>query len=97
MSDADMLPAPKIQLLPGSDPKWEREYRKFLQLRPSLLPKYRGKYVAIHQGKVVESGDDQLAVALRAYAKHGYVPIYVGLVSDDPPKTARIPSPRSYP
>ena len=97
MSDHDLLPAPEIQQLHTSDPKWEREFAAFVRLKPSLLSSYRGKYVAIHEGKVVDSGDDQIAVALRAYSNYGYVPIYVGLVSDEAHPIVRIPSPRLRP
>ncbi len=94
MSEVETLPAPLIQPPSGSDGKWEREYREFLRLRATLLNTYLGKYVAIHEGKVVESGDDQISVALRAYAKCGYVPLYVGLVSDAAAAPLRVPSPR---
>ena len=33
------------------------------------------------------------SVALQAYRQHGPIPIYVGLVSDQPPLPMRIPSP----
>jgi hypothetical protein len=76
------------------DGKWEREYRAFLKLRASLMPTFGGKFVAVHDGQVVGSGDDQIAVALGAYSKCGYVPIYVGLVSDEPQPSVRVPLPR---
>ncbi|MBI4601762.1 MAG: hypothetical protein HY721_07360 [Planctomycetes bacterium] len=97
MSEVEIRPPPEIQGPSAPNAKWEREYREFLRLKPSLLAKYRGCYVAIHDGKVVESGADQTTVALRAYAKHGYVPMYVGLVSDEPQPRFRLPSPRVYP
>jgi len=95
--EVDILPAPDARSLPGPNAKWEREYREFLRLKPSLLAKFRGCFVAVHDGKVVESGEDQTTVALRAYAKYGYVPIYVGFVSDEPAPCLRLPSPRIYP
>ena len=55
------------------------------------------KYVAIHQGKVVDSGVDEITLGLRIYAKFGSVPIYVGHVSNEPQRVARIPSPRLQP
>ena len=79
---------------PPAQGKWEQEFRAFLSLRPSLLPTHRDKYVAIHEGKVVDSGEDEIALGLRVYAKFGYVPIYVGRVSDEPQPIVRIPSPR---
>src|SRR3954447_8856344 len=93
MSDAAILPAPTIDL-PPADAKWWREYRAFLDMGPELREAHRGRYVAVHEGKVVGSGTDKVAVALRAYEEFGYVPIYVGLVSDAPGPPARMPSPR---
>lgn len=94
MNETPILPAPEIPSAPISDSKWERERREFMRLKPSLMATHQNQYVAIHEGQVVESGEDQIEVALRAYRRHGYVPIYVGHVSNDPPRVARIPSPR---
>jgi hypothetical protein len=53
-------------------------------LLPELLPGYRGKFVAIHEGKVVDSDADDIALVQRVHAQVGYVPIHVGLVSEQP-------------
>jgi hypothetical protein len=74
--------------------EWQRERRAFLRLLPSLLPSYRGQYVAIHEGKVVESGPELVPVALRAHQRYGNVPIYVDLVTDEPARIVRISGPR---
>jgi hypothetical protein len=92
MSQADVLPAPVLPA-PESD-KWRSEQQSFWRQLPELLKVHRGQYVAIHNGNVVESGADKLAVAERAYARFGYVPIFVHLVSDEPQSLARVPSPR---
>jgi hypothetical protein len=39
--------------------------------------------VAIHEGQVVDTGDDKLALALRVLAKVGNVAIHVGLVTEE--------------
>jgi hypothetical protein len=62
---------------------------------PELLKSYRDQFVAIHDGIVVESGPDKLDVAGRAYARFGYVPIYVSKVTDQPQPPIRVPSARS--
>ena len=95
MKRTNALPAPKIEPFPAAEDKWERERRAFNRLRPSLLRSHLGKYVAIHQCKVVDSGNDQIAVALRVYKRFGYVPIYVGQVLAELPSPVRMPSPRS--
>src|SRR5262245_44556744 len=84
--------------LPVSDnDKWRCEQRAFHQLLPKLLQSHPGQFVAIHDGKVVESGSDKLEVAGRAYARFGYVPIFVSLVTDQLHAPVRIPSPRRFP
>ena len=93
MGESDTMPPPVLAPLPES--KWQREYAAFLRLLPELLRSaYCGKHVAIHDGRVVASGDDRIRVALDAYAQHGYLPIHVGLVSTEPPPLVRVASPR---
>ena len=96
MNQTDVMPAPEFHPVVALDSKWSCEHEAFLRSLPSLLATHRGTFVAIHEGQVAGSGDDQAAVALAAYAKYGYVPIYVGLVSDAPQPTARIVSPRLH-
>ena len=91
MNKVETMPAPVLPALP--DDKWRREQRAFRALLPALLKTHRGQYVAVHEGQVVESGEDKLAVAGRAYARFGYVPIYVSLVTEQP-AVVRVPSPR---
>jgi hypothetical protein len=92
MSEPVIYPAPLLPPRPTN--KWRREQLAFLRLLPELLRTHRGKYVAVHEEKVVDSGEEKLAVAMRAYAQHGYVPIFVGLVTDEPLPPVRVPSPR---
>jgi hypothetical protein len=75
--------------------KFEREYRAFWLMLPQLLKTHRNLYVAVHDGQLVDSDADNIALALRVYAKIGYIPIYVGLVTDEPQPLARIPYRRS--
>src|SRR5262245_44355072 len=82
---------------PPPDGKWRREQQAFRRLLPELLRTHQGQYVAIHEGEVVESGPDKLAVAERAYARFGYVPINVTLVSAEPTAPVRVPSPKTLP
>jgi hypothetical protein len=92
MSSTELQPAPQIPV-PTED-KWLREQRAFRQLLPVLLTTLKEQYVAIHEGQVVEHGSDKLDVAKRAYARFGYVPIFVGRVADELIAPERIRSPR---
>ncbi len=78
-------------LIPLSGPtKWEREYRAFQKLLPSLLLTRRGQYVAIHDEQGVDSGDNEIALIQRVFAKVGNVPIHIDPVADHP-RIARVP------
>lgn len=94
MSQADVLPAPELERLADGMSKWEQERSAYWRLLPTLVSRYRDQYVAVHEGQVVDSGADQVELALRVYRRFGYVPIYVGLVSDDPVRMLRVPTPR---
>ena len=90
----EAFPAPVLKPPPSKNEKWEREYAAFLEMLPDLLQTHRGKYVAVHEGRVVDSDDDKIGLALRVYEKYGYIPIYVGLVTVTP-TVYRMPSTRN--
>lgn len=89
MSEPITSPAPVVELPPLIQTKWEREYKAFRQLLPELLAAHRGQFVVIHEGKLVDSGDDKLALALRVLTKVGNVAIHVGLVSEEQEPVSR--------
>ncbi len=89
MSESITLPAPVIEVPPPPRSKWDREFQAFRRQLPQLLPTHRGCYVAIHEEKVVDSGNDKLTVALRVIAKIGNVAIHVGLVTEEPEPLSR--------
>jgi hypothetical protein len=92
MSSTKLLQAPVLPEPP--EDKFLKEQRAVHRLLPELLQSHRNEFVAIHEEQVVESGTDQIDVAERAYARFGYVPILVTLVTSQPRKPIRIPSPR---
>ncbi|MBI1914403.1 MAG: hypothetical protein HYS12_06640 [Planctomycetes bacterium] len=96
MSKPDLLPAPVVELPVPAENKWQREHRAFLRLLPELLKTHKGKYAAIHEEQCVDSDEDQITLALRVYARYGYIPIHVGLVAEEQP-VVRIPSHRTFP
>lgn len=77
-------------------PKWQRDYEVFLRLLPELLKTHRGQYVAIHDGQLVETGEDRVEVVLRVWDRFGYGPMHVGLVAEPPPAPIHIPHYRLY-
>ncbi len=96
MTEPVTLPAPVIERAPRAQSKWEQEYEAFIRLLPELLRTHRGRYVAVHDQRVIDSDDDPIALIKRVHARHGYVPIHVELVTDTPPVPARIPHYREY-
>ncbi len=95
MSEITIQPALEVHVMVPQPGKGEREYQAFLRLLPELLPEYRGKFVAIHEGQVVDSDADDIALVQRVHARVGYVPIHVGLVTDQR-SIVRIPHYREY-
>ncbi len=93
MAESEIIPAPRIERPPAPS-KFERERWAFFKQLSELLKEHEGEYVAIHDGQVVGHGADQAEVALKAYADFGYVPIYVGKVTAEPPPPARIGTPQ---
>lgn len=89
MNETIVIPPEAIIRPPRN--KWEREYQAFVRLLPELLKTHRGKYVALHEGQVIESGDDRLEVIFRALEKTSGASIHVDLVSEQPPPPIRIP------
>jgi len=76
------------------DSQWEMDRRAFWEMRESLLPRYRGKYVAVYRGEGVDDDDDRIALTDRVYRCYGYVPVYCQLVTDGPLPVHRVSSPR---
>jgi hypothetical protein len=83
MASAETITLPAPILEPKSPPsKWAQEYQAFRRLLSELLRTHRGQYVAIHDGQVIASGSDKLAVALDAFRQIGNTSIHVGLVAE---------------
>jgi hypothetical protein len=95
MSNTTTSPTFEVKVPVPQLTKGEREYHAFLRLLPELLATHRGQYVAIHEGQVVDSGADDIALIQRVHARVGYVPIHVGLVVEPRP-VERIPHYREY-
>jgi hypothetical protein len=44
----------------------------YWSVRPDLLQKFRGKWVAVHKGRVVAVGDDPVSIMDEALREDGY-------------------------
>ncbi|HEY1861168.1 MAG TPA: hypothetical protein VGG61_12475 [Gemmataceae bacterium] len=80
---------------PRPKTKWEREYQAFRRLLPELLKTHMEKYVVIHEEQLIDSGDDDISLAVQFFAKYGNVSPHIGLVTETPP-VCRIPHYRVF-
>lgn len=78
--------------LAEADEAFAREVAAFKALKPELLKKFPGQYVAIYQKQVVANGVNRLALVKEVYSRFGEVPCYVEKVSSELPRRIRIPS-----
>lgn len=81
----------KVAARPAAPPEFLREAEAFERLKPELLKQYKGRVVAIYQGKVVMVGENVLDVHAAVTDKFGPVPCYVDQV-EETPRRVRIPS-----
>lgn len=87
--DTTVLSPPSAAWPPPPRSKWEREYRAFRRLLPQLLATHRGRYVAVHDGQVLDADTDEMALILRVLERVGNVDVHVGLVTDRPESAYR--------
>lgn len=58
--------------------EWEENRRAFWRMHSELLAKgYEGKWVAVYQGRVVDSDEEVEILLKRVREKFGYVPVYI--------------------
>ncbi len=74
--------------------KVKRERAAVESLKPELLKKYRGKYVAVHNGEVVEAATDLRSLRSKVFARFGYTPMLHKLVSAEPDRVIMVRSPK---
>ena len=68
------------------------EAEAFARLKPGLMPKYAGQYVAIYGGEVIGSGEDEFALLRRIHQQYGPIPCCIDRVDDLPLRKVRITS-----
>jgi len=80
------------KFIPSQKNVLELSKKYYEKHKESLLKKYKCKYIAILNNKVIGSGKDFSRLAQRIYKKYGYQTIYMPFV-DAREKVVRIPSP----
>jgi Family of unknown function (DUF5678) len=77
-----MLPAQTASLPAEQQQRLHADFlaneQAYLQMRERLLPRYRGQWVAVHEGKVLVAGANLLTVTEAAAATGGHP--YIALV-----------------
>jgi hypothetical protein len=71
---------------------FEQEAAAYETLKPFLLQHYLGQYVAIYQGEVVASGNNQFTLLKQVHKKYGPVACYIDKVEAEDRPPVRIPS-----
>lgn len=76
------------------DQKLSKEIRAFERLHPQLAEQYLGKFVALHNERVVDSDEAFEALFLRIQARFGDTPVLIRQVTSNPVLELRASSPR---
>jgi hypothetical protein len=76
MSIGTSVPPFEVVLPTLTPSKAEREQQAFLRLLPVLLQTHAGRFVAIHEEKLVDHDADDIALVERVHRRFGYVPIH---------------------
>ena len=82
---------------PRKLPRLELERLAFLRIAKRLTSDstYKGRFVAILKGSLVDSDEDKIELIKRIYRKHGYVPVYIGKLPYER-RALEMPSPEYY-
>jgi len=78
---------------PGRADDLQRDIEWYRKNRPALLRRYRGEYVAIIDGTIVDHGRDFGTLATRVFGRFGNRNVYMPRVQANEP-TLRVRSPR---
>jgi HEPN domain-containing protein len=89
----EILEAPKLFVPEAEADKWVQEERAFFRQLPELLKTKRGKWVAIHEERVVEIGDSLREVLISVRKRYPKTEAYIQLVDEKLP-VAKMMSPK---
>jgi hypothetical protein len=73
---------------------FEKEKLAFERLKQNCLrdKRFKGKFIAVLNGKIVDCDEDDRRLAKRVYDRHGYRTIFIGKVTEVQ-RTVEFPSP----
>jgi hypothetical protein len=74
--------------------KVEKEQAIFEQQKSELLKKYRGRYIAMHNGEVVATAANLRVLRTKVFARFGHTPMLHTLVTADPDREIVVRSPQ---
>ena len=74
--------------------KLSSEIEAFRTMHDDLLARYRGRYVAVHDGRVVDHDANRRALYLRIRARFGETPVLIRQVTDQAEREWVVLSPR---
>lgn len=74
--------------------KIAQEQRHYEAQHAAILSQYRGHYIAMHEGKLVDHDLDRVAVSRRIRQKYGHTAILITQVREEPKLTITVRSPR---
>jgi len=77
--------------------KIHTETKALWAMYPQLLERYLGQYVAVHEGKVVDSGPDLGTLYQRVRECYGDTPVLLAQVTSEPVRELVFRSPRLEP
>lgn len=91
---ADNMPTQPLSSSDGRFAKIETEQKHYEATHATLLNLYRGQYIAMHDGEVVDHDFDRVGLSRRVRSRYGKIPVLIVQVRDEPQFTIYVRSPR---
>ena len=64
--------------------EFDREHEAFVRLSPIVQTQHRGRFVAIHAGRIVDSDVNRQDLVKRFFERNGNVSVYIGYIGESP-------------
>ncbi len=76
-----------------AEKKIAREAAAYRAQHPQLLAQYADQYIAMHQGQVIDTDTDQMALFLRIRKAYPHIGILIQQVKEEPEEVLQVRSP----